>query len=170
MNPLEWLARNVEVWDDDHTEVVFGGWFVGGNDPAAYVSLVNDDGVKGIHTKQEWQAERERLGLDKAVEWNGEGNPPAGTECERSNVGDNHQSFRKIKVKYIGEEFAVVVYDDGRERAEKLDQLSFRPIKTEREKAIDSVMQIFECDHLNESFKSGAQEMARMLREAGLLK
>lgn len=70
--------------------------------------------------------------------WSGEGLPPVGVKVERSNRGDGHSSFKEVTIKYIGSEFVVVEFLDGRERAEKLSLLKFRPIKTERDRVIEA--------------------------------
>lgn len=75
-----------------------------------------------------------------SIEWNGEGLPPVGCECEAKmpqEIG-NPWKWRRVKVVAVGEAIAeneCLVYDVETSRPAWVDE--FRPIRTEAERRRD---------------------------------
>ena len=87
--------------------------------------------------------------------WNGEGLPPVGTECEviRRGVVETDRA----KISYQGN--GVLCYidmDTGMEFSAAHDAHEFRPIKSEREKAIEEMRDSFNVEIGNQDFIFGA--------------
>ena len=61
-------------------------------------------------------------------------NPPAGTECEVSNCG---QDYAWCKIKYMGSSLCVVDHKSHSEQHYHLSSVKFRPIQSSRDKLID---------------------------------
>lgn len=77
------------------------------------------------------------------VEWNGEGLPPVGCECE---LYDSESGWEVVFVKYVGNKTVVVDLLDGDEYSFELSTCEFRPLRTEaerkREEAIAALKQL----------------------------
>lgn len=69
------------------------------------------------------------------VEWNGEGLPPVGTECERSWTGDKWLTCRVL---FIGDE-NIVLKLATREVSYLILDVKFRPIRSARDKAVEAM-------------------------------
>jgi len=70
----------------------------------------------------------------ESVEWNGDGLPLVGTECEVYFPKDTHPEWYKVKVMYLSE-YMTVFFGDGEENSYTLKRLKdleveFRPIRT----------------------------------------
>lgn len=74
----------------------------------------------------------------EATGWDGAGLPPVGCECERSWCGDK---WLPCKILFISDE-TVVVKLATRESAYRWCEVSFRPLLTEAERAIDEMVQL----------------------------
>lgn len=74
----------------------------------------------------------------EATGWDGTNLPPVGCECERSWCGDK---WLACKILFISNEI-VVVKLATREAAYGRHEVSFRPIRTEAERAIDEMVQL----------------------------
>lgn len=74
----------------------------------------------------------------EAAGWDGTGLPPVGCECERSWCGDK---WLPCKILFISDE-TVVVKLATREAAYGRCEVSFRPLRTEAEWAIDEMVQL----------------------------
>lgn len=68
------------------------------------------------------------------VEWNGEGNPPAGTVCELQL--SQQKIWRLANVLYSSDEFCVVKIGE-REACHRTDNCTFRPLRTAEQIAAD---------------------------------
>lgn len=67
----------------------------------------------------------------KSKEWNGEGVPPVGTECEYISHTNFKTSWVKVKVVFIGENLLVLVrVANGLEFSSQIADVTFRQIKT----------------------------------------
>ncbi|KAA6001448.1 hypothetical protein [Pantoea sp. M_5] len=69
-----------------------------------------------------------------SIEWNGEGLPPVGCECEREVPG----GWSRCRINYASS--ALIVYqmlDTGNEYASTLSAFKFRPIRTEAQRKRD---------------------------------
>lgn len=105
------------------------------DDNSSSPSFVNDDG-------DYWFVELKRLERIEP-EWNGEGLPPVGTECECSYDGD---PYLRTEVVAVTEKMIVIANKNNLgEDAFYHYQVKFRPIRSEREKAIDEMMKV--VDH-----------------------
>nr|DAF30631.1 MAG TPA: hypothetical protein [Caudoviricetes sp.] len=74
----------------------------------------------------------------EAAGWDGTGLPPVGCECERSWCGDK---WLACKILFVSDE-TVVVKLATREAAYGRCEVSFRPLRTEAECAIDEMVQL----------------------------
>lgn len=74
----------------------------------------------------------------EATGWDGVGLPPIGVECERSWAGDK---WLTCKILFISDE-KVVVKLATREAAYGRHEVSFRPLRTEAERAIDEMVRL----------------------------
>lgn len=72
--------------------------------------------------------------------WDGTGLPPVGCECERSWAGDKWLS---CKILFTSNQIVVVkLKGSGIEDAYNIGDVTFRPIRTEAERAIDEMVQL----------------------------
>lgn len=83
----------------------------------------------------------ECIGQDVAPVWNGEGlTPPVGCEYERSWAGDEWQS---CKILFTSDQIVVVkLKGSGMEDAYNIGGVTFRPLRTEAERAIDEMVRL----------------------------
>lgn len=88
-----------------------------------------------FHSTKEGHVTREQY---EATGWDGTGLPPVGVECERSWCGDK---WLACKILFISDE-TVVVKLATREAAYGRCEVSFRPLRTEAERAIDEMVQL----------------------------
>lgn len=98
--------------------------------------------------------------IEQEPQWNGEGLPPVGTACEfkRTDV------WVSGKVKYQSDKFVILNTDtNAGEMVFDPCSLQFRPIRTEREKAIDEMMKV-----VNHGLPS--KELVARLYDAGYRK
>lgn len=73
------------------------------------------------------------LSAPKATEWNGEGFPPVGCECE---MAWSESGFEPCKILFIGESVALVKRD-RREDCYTLSTVKFRPLRSEADRKRD---------------------------------
>ncbi|WP_339892144.1 hypothetical protein [uncultured Alteromonas sp.] len=73
-------------------------------------------------------------------EWNGEGLPPVGVECEIAKVCDA-LCWNKGAVDFYGKEKCIITFRDGREAAFILNRVLFRPLKTQQEKDLEEFIE-----------------------------
>jgi len=130
---LDWAVENVKVWTNSSVLTTSGH----GPDfchPGAVPS-----GAEFV-TRQQWLSAKERKNM---VEWNGEGLPPVGCECE---LYDSESGWEVVFVKYVGNKTVVVDLLDGDEYSFELSTCEFRPLRTEaerkREEAIAALKQL----------------------------
>lgn len=95
--------------------------------------------------------------------------PQVGFNFEAYFDGDDKPKWNAGVVAYISDEHVILKFDDGDENyydhKALLKKAKFRPIKTDKEKAIDAAAKIAE-----EHNKSGAKEFYGALYDAGLLR
>lgn len=100
-------------------------------------SLANDDRLE--------QDLNECIGQDVVTEWDGEGLPPVGCECEIKFIGDTPPSeWFSFKLIGMHDEIAIITLD-GENTWRHISQLSpvkvkFRPLRTEEEKERESAI------------------------------
>lgn len=124
MSLLDWAVENVKVWTNSSVLTTSGH----GPDfchPGAVPS-----GAEFV-TRQQWLSAKERKNM---VEWNGEGLPPVGCECE---LYDSESGWEIVFVKYVGNKTVVVDLLDGDEYSFELSTCEFRPLRTEAERKRD---------------------------------
>lgn len=80
------------------------------------------------------------LAASKQVEWNGEGLPPAGCECEYNRAGD----WVVCKIVFISD-FHVIL-QEKEEICWKTQSCQFRPIRTESERKRDDIVKALQID------------------------
>lgn len=96
------------------------------------------------------EEDREYLIPRPAQQWNGEGLPPVGTECEILNNDLSNAAWEKCTILFSGKHRIVYDSESCSERVGYRDCLQFRPIKTpaqiaadEREAAIEAMWKIY---------------------------
>ena len=99
-----------------------------GKDFAKEVVYENDYSLFQSVTREQYEA----------TGWDGTGLPPVGCECERSWCGDK---WLPCKILFISDE-TVVVKLATRESAYRWCEVSFRPLRTEAERAIDEMVRL----------------------------
>lgn len=169
---LKWLAENVHEWPEDKTHVIVSE----DHKQHAFISGFGDMPSKytgDTFTREQWQAARDELGLNHSVEptekvWNGpeDGLPPVDTECE---VEWNENVWRECLILFITTQSVLIRFvNEGTEHIIRRNQrCSFRPIRTEEDKAVDKMMQILK--HRNWSMENAEiPEICRTLYRDGL--
>lgn len=94
-----------------------------------FKSTLADDHRTAIITREQYEA-----ALKQSV-WDGTGLPPVGCECERSWCGDK---WLRCTVLFISDEMVVVKLTTG-EACYRRDEVEFRPIRSERDEAINEI-------------------------------
>ena len=100
----------------------------------------------------------ECIGQAPVTEWNGDGLPPVGCECERSWAGDK---FLPCKILFTSNQIVVVkLKESGREDSYNIGDVAFRPIRSEdecrREEAVRALMKILGgCGGPHSELKAG---------------
>jgi len=75
----------------------------------------------------------------EAPEWDGEGLPPVGCECDCYHTG-TYQGV--VTVRYMGSEMCVLLnHDHGEEQCGPIDAYSFRPLRTPAQRAEDEAVE-----------------------------
>ncbi|WP_312740510.1 hypothetical protein [Cedecea neteri] len=101
--------------------------------------------------------------VDLTTEWNGEGLPPVGCECE---MAWSEARFEPCKILYIGEESVMVKLERG-EDCYTISTVKFRPTRSEadrkRDEAASSIQIIF--DNCNEEDDELANFGKRLVQE-----
>ena len=153
---LEWLAKEFAVWPG------FGGVPI--RMSSVTIGEVNNGlGVAHHIRMEEWQQERDKMQKQQDNSWRERGEfPPVGCECEIM-----HKCWiepNEVKIAAITKEYVIVV-DCQREQHYHLRDITFRPLRTEREKAIDDM--IAAIDHIKEG---NFQTLIGALYDAGYRK
>lgn len=184
MKLVDILARELKVWPcksisatSSHVdaEVYFSPDECGGD---FYPSVMAEDYLTAEVTRAEWQAAVDAINAPKVVEWDGKGNPPAGSSIEYS-IGDGWYS---CEVRYVLNRddcpgIALVAWCEhlGKDQYLSNDRdHKFRPARTadqvaaeEREKGIQEICATL--GWLNIRSDGSAQEAA-ILYDAGYRK
>lgn len=128
---MEWLANKYERWPVVDEYVVMSGYEIGLAGGAHYI------------TKCEWQQEREKISSKQEVDnsWYERGElPPVGVYC----CGYVTQEDRWIEIEVIAHRDSHVLgWSGGEKRGFRSNGVKcFRPINTEREKAIEDMSRV----------------------------
>ena len=159
---LEFAAKHIEKWKSGYDYAVVER----GADGHLYVRWPSVC-ARGI-TKKEWRQEREKMSDKPEVDgsWHERGElPPVGCECEiRHNCW---REFLRVTVVAITREYVIVEYNSvvAREQHYHLHDMTFRPLSTEREKAIDEM-----ADLIAKSVFGSAKCQAEKLYDIGYRK
>ena len=156
---LEWLAKKYERWPVVDEYVVMNGYGIGIAGGAHYI------------TKGEWQQERDKMSSKPEVDssWYERGEfPPVGCECEFCNSDDEwadwlHSVF--VGFDSTGNGVVSVVGDDKGVLWISNNSSDFRPLRTEREKAIGEMASL-----IAKSVFGSAKCQAEKLYDAGYRK
>lgn len=152
MKLVDILARELKVWPEGVSTIAQSLAGMAFYQDAAHQIVplgrmaISDDFREANVTRAEWQAAVDALNAPKVVEWDGEGEPPVGIECEwHPNV------HGWVKVKILGRDGSDTWYRaSGEEHSQTCRNMAFfRPIRTaeqvaaeEREKAISDMMEV----------------------------
>ena len=101
-------------------------------------------------TNQELKQERGKMQKQSTQDnsWHKRGEfPPVGCECYIRHSGWNSEKYEKVTVAAITNEYVIVKYATF-EQHYMLNDISFHPLRTEREKAIDEML--LAVDHIKE--------------------
>ena len=159
---LEWLANNLDKWKSGYDFAVVDKC----TDGSFYVRWpsVCSSGI----TKKEWQQERDKMSGKPEADnsWHERGEfPPVGCECEIKHKCWGE--FRRVTVAAITKEYAIVDDDSvvAREQHYYLRDVTFRPLRTEREKAIEEIAELVRDGLVSPEM---AKEFAIKMYDAGL--
>lgn len=140
---LEWLAKEFAIWPG------FRGIAIHMSNIAIGMS-----GDGHAITREEWQQERDKMQKqgEKADSWHERGElPPIGCECEVLNNDLYNPAWEKCTIIFMGQYKCIYSSETRSEIVGNIDltgAIEFRPLRTEREKAIDEM--IAAIDHIKE--------------------
>ena len=150
---LEWLANKYKTWPEPSSPYLSLSAVELGK-----FAIVNSHTI----TRTEWQQERDKMSSKPEVgsSWYERGElPPIGCECLIHHVCWYKDIYRKVKIVATTEDY-LIVKEDGREQHYHLNQITFKPRETEREKAIDEMKSL--CAYpgsWNSTYKSFAEAL-----------
>ena len=150
---LEWLVKNVSEFPDGMDKVFASVYCVG-----IFVGFLAEE--KHEITRQEWQQERSKMSGKPEVDssWYERGElPPIGCECLIHHVCWYKDIYREVKIVATTEDY-LIVKEYGREQHYHLNQITFKPSKTEREKAIDEL-----AENIRDEFKFEGYDLHTMI-------
>ena len=154
---LEWLAKELGVWPS------IGGATIRMSSVA--IGQVNNGlGVAHLIRMEEWRQERDKMSSKPEVDnsWHERGEfPPVGTICE---MIDDKNTWLECEVISHKDGSCIGWIPSRKSPFYTYDKSEFRPIRTEREKAIDAV-----CMAISDVGEDGLLLIER-LYDAGLLK
>ena len=158
---LEWLAKEFDAWPG------FGGVPIRMSSVATG-EVNNGLGIAHHIRMEEWQQERVKMSSKPEVDnsWHERGElPPVGCECEIKHKCWG--GFQRVTVVAITKEYAIVEDDSvvAREQHYHLHNMTFRPLRTEREKAVEEMANL-----IAKSVFGSAKCQAEKLYDAGYRK
>ena len=132
---LEWLAEKYKSWPEQ-----------GATSLGLSVSEVGKFAIVNSYviTRKEWQQERDKMQEQPAQpaqdnSWHERGEfPPVGCECDIRHSYCNPEKYEKVTVAAITNEYVIVKYATF-EQHYMLKDISFRPIRTERDKLVELI-------------------------------
>ena len=159
---LEWLAIQCNKWPSGMEYLLMSNFTIG---------LTGGD-LKV--TRQEWQQERDKMNSKPEVDnsWHERGElPPVGCECEILHKLWKDSDWAHIVVIALTRESLICKHKLGAgEEHYYLNDIAFRPLRTEREKAIDSLIEIICAGGELSKDGSAAREIAERIHDAVVLK
>ena len=155
---LEWLAKKYNTWPEQ------GATYLG-----LSVAEVGKFAIVNCHliTRREWQQERNKMSSKPEIDnaWHERGElPPVGYECDIRHSCWNSEKYEKVTVAAITNEYVIVKYATF-EQHYMLNDISFHPLRTEREKAIEEMANL-----IAKSVFGSAKCQAEKLYDAGYRK
>ena len=149
---LEWLASSWTSWHTSARELFMSKVIIG-----CFMSMIDDSHQI---TLEEWQQERDKMQKQQDNSWHERGElPPVGCECEVFDGDDWLKSF------IVGRSRSGDVVVQTRNGYFEASHAKFRPLRTEREKAIDEM-----ADLIAKSVFGSAKCQAEKLYDAGYRK
>lgn len=139
---LEWLANKITKWPDDMGVILVSMDHLG--NPKFSECW---DAVQVAITREEWQQERDKMQKQELPDnsWHERGEfPPAGTECE-AEYDTQKREWYKARVIGVDSGECFLRWIDGRgdgSVSNYKNPSDFRPLRTEREKAIDEMVDV----------------------------
>ena len=106
---------------------------------------------------------------DKAVEWDGEGLPPVGIVCEWCDYGDRGEDWKQVEILAIHQGAYWMISGAEYEIDTNPKHFEFRRKKSDKEKAIEEMFEIF-MQEVDGDFFSNAESAIEALYEAGYKK
>jgi len=176
---LEWLVSKIVKWPADGAKIPVSIDDAG--NPKFYMpwdAFAPWDVMRVDFTREEWQQERDKM--QKKAErvaqpapgrsWHERGElPPVGCECEILGAFGHYQEWFPCKI--IAEHSGSVFAANERSWINvKHGERQFRPLRTEREKAIDAVIDIICAGGYFTRRDGAAREIAERIYDAGMLK
>lgn len=99
----------------------------------AYNRKDNGERYSNAVTREQYEA---ALAASKRLEWNGEGLPPVGCECEIKRVAD----WMPVTIKFISDYHTIFTTFGGTEDCYQTTSLQFRPIRPEADRKRDEAV------------------------------
>lgn len=131
------IARIVPIGEQDGRRSFYAATV---NESSDAWEGIKDDG-KGYHCyKRHWKVEM------LPVEWDGEGLPPVGTECD---VITKHNITVRATILFVGDDLVVVKSSNG-EQYVHIKEVQFRPIRSARDKAVEALSIIIMESHADD--------------------
>lgn len=126
MSLLSWTVKNIKRWDCNSVivETGHGPDFCHPNKIPSGAEFVTAD---------QWMAAKEAA---CNTEWDGDGLPPVGCECEIKRVAD----WMPVTIKFISDYHTVFTTFGGTEDCYQTCSLQFRPIRSEADKKRDEAV------------------------------
>lgn len=129
-------SPETSYWEHDQSscDIVAYRYLIGRAeaDPDERINNIARNGGDGLHYDVIMTEEEEAMGVDERVEWDGEGPPPVGCECELL------RGKKWVPVEITGKGKLVTVFrrlcNSGFEEITEADASEFRPIRTKAER------------------------------------
>lgn len=132
---LEWLAESWVQFPSGSWKVCMSVYAVGD-----FVEFQARE--KHEINMEEWRQERDKIEMIEEVDmsWYTRGEkPPIGCECLIHHAAWYEDKYEKVKIVAITEEYLIVRYASF-EQHYPLNQISFKPIQTKRDKVIEDML------------------------------
>lgn len=107
---------------------------------------------------------------NETVVWDGEGLPPVGCECELAYKRSHPQIWLGCRIDFIGKGAVVVTTENNSEMCLYKDEVDFRPIKSEREIAVNEMVLDIAFSQLSDDFPGSVNNICTQLYNAGYRK
>lgn len=143
-----WPSENIHALVQGRTGNIYRA---GGGSSLLGCALADDWELAEV-TREQYEA---ALSAPKKPEWDGEGLPPVGCECE---MAWSEAEFAPCKILFIGES-VVLVKSKGREDCYTISTVKFRPIRTEADRKRDETRKYIAASLFNDGDMSTAESL-----------